>query len=120
MDLCYDIIYQHTKFELNQYSLSKVIERTPNFDNGRTHGQRYQLMPLHHSSNGRGIYYISTLQIQIESMQSFKLLSGHQILITDGRTGITLNAPPPFFEWLGNKNIDDKTHDAKNIYYLKI
>jgi len=40
-----------------------------------------------------------------------KLLSGHQILITDGRTdsqthaqtGVTLNAPPPFFEWRGHK-----------------
>jgi len=37
LDLCFDIIYQHTKFELNRYSL-------------------------------------------------FKLLSGHQILITDGQT----------------------------------
>ena len=45
-----------------------------------------------------------------------KLLSGHQILITDGRpdgrphartharTGVTLNDPPPFFEWRGHKN----------------
>ena len=44
-----------------------------------------------------------------------KLMSGHQILITDGRThgrtdgrthartGVTLNAPPPFFEWRGHK-----------------
>jgi len=31
-------------------------------------------------------------------------LGGHQILITDGRTGVTLNAPPPFFEWRGHKN----------------
>jgi len=62
LDLCFDIIYQHTKFEL---SLSKVIERTPNFDNGRTqvrtHGQ------------------------------------------THARTGVTLIAPPPFFEWRGHK-----------------
>jgi len=29
-------LYQHTKFELNRCSLSKVFERTPNF--GRTHG----------------------------------------------------------------------------------
>ena len=29
-----EYIYQHTKFELNRCSLSKVIERTPNF--GRT------------------------------------------------------------------------------------
>jgi len=36
LDLCFDIIYQQTKFELNRCSLSKVIERTPNFDNGRT------------------------------------------------------------------------------------
>ena len=42
-----------------------------------------------------------------------KLLSGHQILITAGwpdgrtheRTGVTLNAPPPFFEWPGHKNV---------------
>ena len=41
-----------------------------------------------------------------------KLLRGHQILITDGRmdgrtharTGVTLNAPPPFFEWRGIKS----------------
>ena len=39
LDLCFDIIYQHTKFELNRCSLSKVIEQTPNFDNGRTHGR---------------------------------------------------------------------------------
>jgi len=57
IDLCFDIIYQHTKFELNRCSLSKVIERTPNFDDGQT----------------------------------------------DGRTGVTLNAPPPFFEWWGHK-----------------
>ena len=36
LDMCFDIIYQHTKFELNRCSLSKVIEQTPNFDNGRT------------------------------------------------------------------------------------
>ena len=39
LDLCFDIIYQHTIFELTRCSLSKVIERTPNFDNERTHGQ---------------------------------------------------------------------------------
>ena len=33
-----------------------------------------------------------------------KLLSGHQILITHARTGVTLNAPPPFIEWRGHKN----------------
>ena len=51
-----------------------------------------------------------------------RLLSGHQILITNGRTdactdaqtGVTLNAPPPFFEWhkiaktLCITHIDDK------------
>ena len=31
LDLCFDNIYQHTKFELNRCSLSKFIERTPNF-----------------------------------------------------------------------------------------
>jgi len=31
LDLCFDIIYQHTKLELNGCSLSKVIERTQNF-----------------------------------------------------------------------------------------
>jgi len=44
-----------------------------------------------------------------------KLLSGHQILLMDGRThawtGVTLNAPPPFFEWRGHKNI----YSAKNV-----
>jgi len=39
LDLYFDIIYQHTKFGLNRCSLSKVIERTPNLDNGRTHAQ---------------------------------------------------------------------------------
>ena len=39
LDLCFDIIYQHNKFELNRCSHSKVIERTPNFDNGRTHAR---------------------------------------------------------------------------------
>jgi len=38
-----------------------------------------------------------------------KLLSGHQILITDGRshaqTVVKLNAPPPFFKWRGDKNV---------------
>ena len=46
-----------------------------------------------------------------------RLLSGHQILITDGwtdartdgrtqaGTGVTLNAPPPFFEWRGHKKL---------------
>jgi len=43
-----------------------------------------------------------------------KLLSGHQIFdgrtdrthaSTDGRTGVTLNAPPPFFEWRGHKKL---------------
>jgi len=58
---CVLILYIN-KFELNRCSLSKVIERTPNFDNGRTHGR------------------------------------------TGGRTGVTLNAPPPFFEWRGHKN----------------
>jgi len=48
---------------LNRCSLSKVIERTPNFDNGRTDGQ------------------------------------------THARAGVTLNAPPQFFEWRGHKNV---------------
>jgi len=61
LDLCFDIIYQHTKFELNRCSLSKVIERTPNFDNGRTHGRMH------------------------------------------AQTGVTINAPPPFFEWRRHK-----------------
>ena len=61
LDLCFDIIYQHTKSELNRFSLSKVIEWTPNFDNGRTDGR------------------------------------------THARTGVTLNASPPFFEWRGHK-----------------
>jgi len=31
LDLCFDIIYQHAKYESNQCSLSKVIEWTPIF-----------------------------------------------------------------------------------------
>jgi len=54
------------EFELNRCSLSKVIERTPNFDNGRTDRR----------TDGR----------------------------THARTGVTLNGPPPFFEWRGHKN----------------
>ena len=59
-----------------------------------------------------------------------KLLSGHQILITDGRThartGVTLNAPPPFFEWRGHKNVPcgdagDRTrglsHAKRTLYH---
>ena len=44
-------------------------------------------------------------------MQSFKLMNGHQISDgrTDGthaRTGVTRNAPPPFFEMRGhNRNV---------------
>ena len=53
LDLCFDIIYLHTKFELYRCSLSKVIERTPN--SGRTDGQGQHIMPLHHSSNGEGM-----------------------------------------------------------------
>jgi len=34
-----------------------------------------------------------------------KLLRGHQFLIMDGRTGVTFNDPPPFFEWRGHKNV---------------
>jgi len=51
------ILYINIPFELNRCSLSKVIERTPHFDNGRTD-------PI----------------------------------------GVTLNAPPPFFEWRGHNN----------------
>ena len=36
LDLCFDIIYKHAKYEFNRCSLSKVMERKPNFDNGRT------------------------------------------------------------------------------------
>jgi len=57
-----------------------------------------------------------------------KLLSGHQILITDGRThgrthartGVTLNAPPPFFEWRGQKNniwFATLAHLGVNVYH---
>jgi len=40
LDLCLDIIYQHTKVKLNQFRPSKVIVRTPNFErtDGRTDG----------------------------------------------------------------------------------
>jgi len=41
LDLCFDVLYKHTKLEWNRSSLSKVIERTPNFDNGRTHGRTH-------------------------------------------------------------------------------
>jgi len=49
-------------------------------------------------------YYISTYQIWIESMQSFKSYWADTKFRTDARTGVTLNAPPPFFEWRGHKN----------------
>ena len=64
--MCFDIIYQNAKYESNRYSLSKVIERTPSFDNGLTDAR----------TNAR----------------------------TNARTGVTLNAPPPFFEWRGHTN----------------
>jgi len=41
LDQCFDIIYKHTKFELNRCNLSKVIERTPTFVNKRTHGRTH-------------------------------------------------------------------------------
>ena len=66
IDLCFDVLYKHTKLEWNRSSLSKVIERTPNFYNGRTDARTDER--------------------------------------TDARTGVTLNAPPPFFEWRGHKN----------------
>jgi len=78
-NLCFDIIYQHTKFELNRCSLLKVIERTPNFDNGRTDAR------TNAQKNAR----------------------------TNTLTGVTLNAPPPFFEWRGHKN-----HSRKIILQL--
>jgi len=59
---------------LNPRSLSKVIERTTYFDNGRTHGQ------------------------------------------THAQTGVTLNAPPPFFEWRGHKNTIDIKYSNNNKY----
>jgi len=31
LDLCFDIMYQHAKYELNQCSLSKVTKRTTDF-----------------------------------------------------------------------------------------
>jgi len=40
LDLCFDILYQHTKFELNRCSLSKVIERTPTFGRTNAHTDR--------------------------------------------------------------------------------
>ena len=50
-----------------------------------------------------------------------KLLCRHQILImdgrTDGRTGVTLNAPPPFFNGGGIKKIDFIPHFKQ---YLKV
>ena len=61
-------------------------------------------------------YYISTYQIWIKSMQSFKSYWADTKFRTDGRTngrtnarthartGVTLNAPPPFFEWRGHKH----------------
>ena len=50
LDLCFDIIYQHTKFELYRCSLSKVIERTPNF--GRTDGRTDGRMHAHMHGQG--------------------------------------------------------------------
>jgi len=44
LDLCFDVLYKHTKLEWNRSSLSKVIERTPYFDNGQTHGRTDERM----------------------------------------------------------------------------
>jgi len=57
-----------------------------------------------------------------------KLLSGHHILITDGRThgrthrqtGVTLNAPSPFFEWRGHKKAVQKGEEFGEIEELYI
>jgi len=56
-------------------------------------------------------YYISTYQIWIESMRSFKSYWADTNFWwrtharTHAQTGVTLNAPPPFFEWRGHKNL---------------
>ena len=39
-------------------------------------------------------------------------------LRTDGRTGVTLNAPPPFFEWRGHKNGLTKYDDIILLTWL--
>jgi len=71
-------------------------------------------------------YYISTYQIWIKSMQSFKSYWADTKFRTDGRTngrtnarthartGVTLNAPPPFFEWRGHKH-QNKSNLTPNI-----
>jgi len=41
-----------------------------------------------------------------------KLLSGRTNTRTNAQTGVTLNAPPPFFEWQGHKKV--------NTFYLTI
>jgi len=53
----------------------KVIERTPNFDNGRTDG------------------------------------------LTHARTGVTLSAPPQFFEWRGHNKIQRLIHHQSEHVY---
>jgi len=65
---------------------------------------------LQHKSNSTCVLlYINMPHLNWIDAVFQKILSGHQILITDrhtyARTGVTLNAPPPFFEWRGHKNI---------------
>ena len=58
------------------------------------------------------IIYINILNLNWIHAVFQKLLRGQHFLITDartdarthGRTGVTINAPPPFFEWRGHKN----------------
>ena len=65
------------------------------------------------------MFYISIPNLNRIDAVFQKLLSGHQILMTDGRThgrtnartGVTLNAPPPFFEWRGHKK------DVRNYFF---
>ena len=66
------------------------------------------------------MFYISIPNLNQIDAVCQKLLSGHQILITDGRTdartGVTLNAPPPFFEWRGHKNHGNAVRRSASFY----
>jgi len=39
---------------------------------------------------------------------------------TDSQTGVTLNAPPPFFEWRGHKNNNSMSHKLNPVKGVKV
>jgi len=135
LDLCFYIIYQHAEYESIRCSLSKVIERPPIFVLcfHKRHITPSKISGLLPKSN---LTCVLILYIKIPNLNWIdavfqKLLSGHHILITDGRTDagthgqteVTLNAPPPFFEWRGHKNhgrpwLKEHGSDSSQPWYI--